>query len=201
MRRRSGFGYPTIYCNRSTWPKVKAAFAAQGVAPPLYWIATGTGLREIPAGAIAAQYLLDVAPGIDISVVADYWPGVDSAPAPAPSNGGVAAPTTGVELMERITVTPPNAESNPVRLFLPGGPNCKVIVRPQLNSDGKVKAPMFVGHIFAWGQDGAGIGHDPAAVQGYNNKLTSHREYPLPDGLWCDLNYSSSLPFTIDIVG
>ncbi|WP_439377486.1 hypothetical protein [Amycolatopsis lexingtonensis] len=80
MRRRSGFAYPVIYCNRSTWPKVKAAFAAQGVEPPLYWIATASGRPEIPAGAIAAQYLLDVAPGIDVSAVADYWPGVDPAP-------------------------------------------------------------------------------------------------------------------------
>lgn len=80
QRRRDGFAYPTIYCNRSTWPKVKQAFAAQNVAPPLYWIATATGRAEIPDGAIAAQYLLDVAPGIDISVVADYWPGVDPAP-------------------------------------------------------------------------------------------------------------------------
>lgn len=80
MRRRSGFAYPVVYCNRSTWPKVKAAFAAQNVPPPLYWIATGNGLREIPGGAIAAQYLLDVAPGIDVSAVADYWPGVDPAP-------------------------------------------------------------------------------------------------------------------------
>jgi hypothetical protein len=121
--------------------------------------------------------------------------------AAAASTGGAAAPTTGVDLMERINVTPPNGGSNPVRLFLPGGPNCKVIVRPQLNGDGKVKAPMWVGDIFAWGQDGAGVGHNPTQVKGYNNRLENHREYPLPDALWCDLNYSSSLPFTIDIVG
>jgi hypothetical protein len=76
QRRRDGFAHPVIYCNRSTWPKVKAAFAAQGVAPPLYWIATASGRPEIPDGAIAAQYLLDYQ-GVDVSVVADYWPGVD----------------------------------------------------------------------------------------------------------------------------
>jgi hypothetical protein len=76
QRRRDGFAYPVIYCNRSTWPKVKAAFAAQNVAPPLYWIATASGQPVIPDGAIAAQYLLDYQ-GVDVSVVADYWPGVD----------------------------------------------------------------------------------------------------------------------------
>ncbi|MEV6648050.1 hypothetical protein [Amycolatopsis sp. NPDC051371] len=76
MRRRSGFAYPTIYCNRSTWPLVKQAFIDQGVAPPLYWIATATNVATIPAGAIAAQYRLDYQ-GVDVSVVADHWPGVD----------------------------------------------------------------------------------------------------------------------------
>jgi hypothetical protein len=80
QRRRDGFAYPVIYCNRSTWPLVKQAFADQNVAPPLYWIATASGQPVIPDGAIAAQYLLDYQ-GVDVSVVADYWPGVDPAPA------------------------------------------------------------------------------------------------------------------------
>lgn len=78
MRRAAGVD-PTIYCNRSTWPAVQAAFTAAKVAQPHFWIATATGTAVIPAGAVAAQYSLDVAPGIDISVVADFWPGVDSA--------------------------------------------------------------------------------------------------------------------------
>ncbi|MEV8610120.1 glycoside hydrolase domain-containing protein [Amycolatopsis sp. NPDC051373] len=117
---------------------------------------------------------------------------------------GATAPSTdpGVELMERITVTPPNNGQNSVRLNLPGGPNCRVIVRPPLTPGAKtVVAPMWVGHIYAWGQDGAGIGHDPAAAQGYNDRLDNHRTYPLPGALWCDLNYSAAKPFVIDVVG
>src|SRR3569833_4067438 len=144
MRRRSGFAHPVIYCNRSTWPKVKAAFADQGVEPPLYWIATATGKPEIPAGAIAAQYLLDVAPGIDISVVADYWPGVDSP----------ASLTTEpeVELMERITVTPPTAGQNAVRLNLSGSAGAAIVVRPRIDGRG-VSKPRWGGSIGAWGSD------------------------------------------------
>lgn len=82
MRRRSGLAFPTIYCNRSTWPRVRAEFDQQGEPQPLYFIATASGEAEIPDGAIAAQYLLDTDQNTDISVVADYWPGVDPAPQP-----------------------------------------------------------------------------------------------------------------------
>jgi hypothetical protein len=85
--RRAAGADPTVYCNRSTWPQVRAAFAAAGVAEPHYWIATASGRFEIPAGAVAAQYLLDTR-GVDISAVADYWPGVD---APASNPGSTPA--------------------------------------------------------------------------------------------------------------
>lgn len=197
MRRRSGFAYPVIYCNRSTWPKVKAAFAAQNVAPPLYWIATATGRQEIPDGAIAAQYLLDVAPGIDISVVADYWPGVDG------PDGRTQQPNTapqGVELMERITVTPPNAGQNTVRLNLSGSAGAAIVVRPRIGPNG-VSKPMWVGNIFAWGSDKVGVGNNPKTKPGYDDRLTSHRRFELPGAVWADLEYSAAEPFEIDIVG
>ncbi|WUV07586.1 hypothetical protein OG738_38375 [Amycolatopsis sp. NBC_01488] len=192
-RRESGFAHPVVYCNRSTWPKVKAAFAAQGVEPPLYWIATATGRPEIPDGAIAAQYLLDVAPGIDISVVADFWPGVDSP-------GSLTAAEPEVELMERITVTPPNAGQNTVRLNLSGSTGAAVVVRPRINGDGLSK-PMWVGNIFAWGSDREGIGHNPKSDPGYDDRLTSHRRFALPGAVWADLEYSAAEPFEIDVVG
>ncbi|MEV4145932.1 hypothetical protein AB0J40_19830 [Amycolatopsis sp. NPDC049691] len=192
MRRQSGFAHPVIYCNRSTWPKVRAAFADQGVEPPLYWIATATGKPEIPAGAIAAQYLLDVEPGIDISVVADYWPGVDTS----------ASLTTEpeVELMERITVTPPNAGQNTVRLNLSGSAGAAIVVRPRINRDG-VSKPMWVGNIFAWGSDKTGVGHNPKSDPNYDDRLTSHRRFALPGAVWADLEYSAAEEFDIDIVG
>jgi hypothetical protein len=82
MRRQSGFANPTIYCNKSTWPTVIQAFLAQGVAMPLWWIAQYNGVKELPSlqgqTAIAKQYAGDVAPGYDLSYVADFWPGVDT---------------------------------------------------------------------------------------------------------------------------
>jgi len=76
QRRRAAGVDPSVYCNTSTWPTVRAAFAAAGVAQPHYWIAAypGNGPNLYP-GSVAHQY---ANPGpVDISVVADYWPGVD----------------------------------------------------------------------------------------------------------------------------
>jgi hypothetical protein len=48
---------PIVYCNASTWPAVRAVFAANPlVPPPLYWIAQYDGVPTIPAGAVAKQY-------------------------------------------------------------------------------------------------------------------------------------------------
>jgi hypothetical protein len=60
---------------------------------------------------------------------------------------------------------------------------------------------MWVGDIFAWGNDKQGVGHNPTQVKGYNNRLTSHRRYDLPGAVWADVNYSAAEPFEIDIVG
>jgi hypothetical protein len=81
MRRAAGAD-PTIYCNLSTWPAVRQAFIDQGVAQPHYWVAKydnnpawGAGWAAL--GCVAKQYAGDVPPGIDLSSVADFWPGVD----------------------------------------------------------------------------------------------------------------------------
>lgn len=86
MRRQAGVS-PAVYCNASMWPAVRAEFAKQHVAEPFWWIAREDGTKNIPAGAIARQHTLDVDPGIDISSVADFWPGVDSIDV-NPINGG-----------------------------------------------------------------------------------------------------------------
>ena len=82
-RRKAGVD-PTVYCSMSAWATVQAAFKARGVAQPHYWVADYSlgNNPAIPAGAIALQYA--DRGGYDVSVVADYWPGVDSAPTPAP---------------------------------------------------------------------------------------------------------------------
>jgi hypothetical protein len=78
MRRKAGCD-PSVYCSTSRWPEVVAAFAAAHVPNPHYWVAAYPGMGAvIPSGAVAHQY---ADPGhFDLSVVADYWPGVDVPP-------------------------------------------------------------------------------------------------------------------------
>jgi LysM repeat protein len=82
----------TVYCNESTWPAVKAAFAAAGVTPPQYWVARYGSSTAIPAGAVALQHTNTA--GYDVSAVADHWPGVDGK-ATAPSKTPPKAPAKG----------------------------------------------------------------------------------------------------------
>lgn len=84
MRRAAGAD-PTIYMSLAIRNAVVAAFQSQGVAQPSYgyWIAAypGNGANLYP-GDVAHQYA-DPGP-VDISVVADFWPGVDVVPVPVP---------------------------------------------------------------------------------------------------------------------
>lgn len=117
-------------------------------------------------------------------VIKDYVPG---AGATVPLAKGDA------ELMERITVTAPNANQNTVRVKLSGTEGAAIVVRPG--------ATMWVGNIFAWGSDSVGIGHNPNVVPGYNSRLDKGpRRYELPGALWADVQYSAKpeAPFEID---
>jgi len=81
MRRAAGAD-PTVYVNASTWSTVISEFRSQGVAQPHYWIAKYDGDPSLPSRegitAVAKQYLGNYQ-GVDVSVVADHWPGVDPA--------------------------------------------------------------------------------------------------------------------------
>jgi hypothetical protein len=101
QRRREAGVDPTVYCNESTWPAVRAAFTAQGVREPHWWIAHYESAAVIPAGAVALQYADEAQTGAhyDLSVVADYWPGVDPAPGPLSEDSDVLLLDHGDETM------------------------------------------------------------------------------------------------------
>ena len=116
MRRHSGAD-PSMYTNLSSWGAGQAAFRAAGVAQPHWWIAAWNGQQTIPAGAIGHQY--GNTPGYDVSVFADYWPGVDPSdaippgpvPIPQPAPGPVF-PKGSEDKMMLVYVQPP-VESSP----------------------------------------------------------------------------------------
>lgn len=76
VKRRAAGVDPSVYCNLSTWPTVRTAFHNAGIAEPHWWIAAypGIGAKLYP-GTVGHQF---ANPGpVDVSIVADYWPGVD----------------------------------------------------------------------------------------------------------------------------
>jgi hypothetical protein len=78
-RRAAGLD-PSIYVNETYgWPGARHAFDASGVAEPHWWVADYDGIAVVPSGAVAKQYENPPMDGghFDLSVVADYWPGVD----------------------------------------------------------------------------------------------------------------------------
>ena len=85
-QRRAAGAVPTVYTSASNVTALLAAFSAHQVAAPLLWIAAWDGLSQLPAPDVAKQFQSTPGAGYDVSIVADYWPGVD--PAPAIATGG-----------------------------------------------------------------------------------------------------------------
>lgn len=79
LKRRAAGIDPSVYTSYSNWALVRNAFQSAGVAEPHYWIADYDNIATIFNGAIAKQYADPVftKADYDLSIVADYWPGVD----------------------------------------------------------------------------------------------------------------------------
>jgi hypothetical protein len=80
-------GYdPSIYCSLSLWAEIVAACQQAGVALPHRWDAHWTGQAHINSGSVATQYESTTGRAggdVDISLVADFWPGIDGPGSPA----------------------------------------------------------------------------------------------------------------------
>jgi len=78
MRREAGQD-PTIYTNYSNWAPTVTEFVLRGIPLPNWWIAYWDGNPQLISGTIATQYANPTFTGghYDLSVVADFWPGVD----------------------------------------------------------------------------------------------------------------------------
>jgi len=114
-RRHAGVD-PTIYCNQQNpttgWPAIRAAFQTHDVPEPHWWVADYDNVATIPAGAIAKQY--QTTNRWDVSAVADYWPGVDPAPKPAPAR----VPQLEEDTMYLITAPSTAAANSPKAVFM-----------------------------------------------------------------------------------
>lgn len=81
QRRRAAGVTPSVYVSASLWAATRTEFQSRGVAEPYWWVADWDDQPNLPAGAIAHQYTHPPASGgdFDVSVCADFWPGVDLA--------------------------------------------------------------------------------------------------------------------------
>lgn len=92
VRRRAAGVDPTMYTDKSSWATGIQAFNAAHVAQPHWWIADYDDHPEVYPGSVGKQYQ-SVPNRYDLSLFADYWPGVD--PKPAPPGGGGTTTTGG----------------------------------------------------------------------------------------------------------
>ena len=87
--------YPTLYASLSVWGSILDDYRARGVDSGRTgaWVAAWNGTPNLESGWLAHQYANSVMVGAhyDLSVVADYWPGVDALPAPPAYQGGGGA--------------------------------------------------------------------------------------------------------------
>ncbi|EOD63156.1 hypothetical protein H480_38505 [Amycolatopsis vancoresmycina DSM 44592] len=190
MRRAAGAD-PTVYCSWSAWPTVRAAFAAAGVAEPHWWIARYDNDPTIPAGAVAKQYRGDVAPGFDVSAVADYWPGVDPAP------GGNGSPTEQGEDEDMMRVDCKAIPSNGfATLDLAGGDDARITIYPG-------RQPVWIGDVFWWGEGHVpgdnttgGLGNNPSPGPDAL-RVSAITTFRCPKALLAEVNFSSNTDFHI----
>lgn len=87
LQRSKGID-PTVYVNLSNWAPTQTEFRLRGVPEPHWWLALYDGVAVVPPGAVAKQYANSVYThgNYDLSIVADFWPGVDLTY--GPSTGG-----------------------------------------------------------------------------------------------------------------
>lgn len=100
----------TIYTSLDSWPACKDAVHAEGLDPDsihdvMWWIAHWDGTEEPHGNVVAVQYAHDVH-GVDLSRVADYWPGVDPVPTEEPTTEPTHVPASGPQQATTEAIVP-----------------------------------------------------------------------------------------------
>lgn len=108
--------------------------------------------------------------------------------------------TKGSELMERYTAAKSTTEAW-VNADCFGTDHTAIIIRPGRDADGKAQ-PVWLNNIFAWGDNGSGIGHNPVDANGGKPlRIDKPRKFAIPGSLWADIAYTSNADSTMESVG
>lgn len=95
----AGMTYCTVYAGKNAWlPEILSLIESNGLSDINIWDSDATGVAHLNSGSVATQYAVSSQSGgdYDLSLVADYWPGVDSVP---------VTPVNSVEDNEMLIVT------------------------------------------------------------------------------------------------
>lgn len=114
----------------------------------------------------------------------------------------VTATTTtgGTDLMQRYTAVKSATEAW-VEADCYGTDQTAIIIRPGTDADGKDQ-PVWLNNIFAWGDNGSGIGHNPVDANGGKPlRIDKPRKFAIPGALWANIAYSSNADSTMESVG
>ncbi|WP_290055673.1 glycoside hydrolase family 25 protein [Amycolatopsis solani] len=180
-------GWPDLWSSRYPDNVVGTLAAEWADVPAHFWNGYGgrnVGLLQFTSSARIAGY----AP-LDASAYRGTRNQLAALLGQTSGAGSSFALTSEVEMLERVTVRPPNDKQNVVRVNLSGTDQAAIVVRPKMTD--KTPRPLWVAPIYAWGQDNTGVGHDPAQTPGYDPRCKGHRRFPLPGALWADVLYSA----------
>jgi hypothetical protein len=103
-RERARGREPVAYVNRANRAQVMAAFDAAGLYRPHVWQATLDNSQPWDPGVVAIQYAGQAITGkhYDLSVVEEFWPGVD--PAPSSSGGSTMFDANDIATVQKYTL-------------------------------------------------------------------------------------------------
>jgi hypothetical protein len=193
LARRAAGADPSVYCNASTWPSVIVAFAARQVALPHWWGAHYDQVATLDStpGAVAKQHSGDVPPGIDISVVADYWPGVDGV-GPAPSGGGSAPGNPDTEDPMRFDAGPDVHET----IFVKGKTQLYVCTADLGDT------PVMLTSVDFYGDTPHGPGSTGVGGALRSQQIDPHRPGPLPipaGAVMAQIRYTANHAFAVGL--
>jgi hypothetical protein len=115
QRRRASGSFVSIYIAHQSADALAALLIPAGLGDVPLWIVDATGAPHLWPNSTATQYAVSSQTGghYDASLVADHWPGVDSAPPvplpiPVPVSGAVAADMFWTAAAGLITSTLPD---------------------------------------------------------------------------------------------
>jgi hypothetical protein len=204
LRARADGYDPTIYVNQmNDWAPTRAAFRAAGVPEPHYWVANYDGVPVIPTWSVAKQYAhphdgdgvanrpWETGKHYDLSIAADFWPGVDAKD--AARGGGAGAPNP--EGLDMIIELPPSAQTTGKVLALDPTRNWRIVIASSSDAG-------WVGHFYNWrasndnqpdGTGGDPVGTDQFPQDGGRVDINEPWTYDVPSGTAkCAFEYSSN---------